>query len=94
MGAINAGARCVLLDLSQLKYISSPGLRAVYTLEVALSERGGKLAGDSNSNPGPFKSPYLKLFNPSPNVRSALEMIGLTISLEIYSDIQEALDSF
>jgi anti-anti-sigma factor len=94
LGAVEAGVHCVLLDLSQLKYISSPGLRAIYTLEVALSEKGEKPTGDSNLNPGSFKSPYLKLFNPSPNVRSALDMLGLTASLEIYGDIQEALDSF
>jgi anti-anti-sigma factor len=94
MEAVDTGSRCILLDLSQLKYISSTGLRAVYTLDMKLSEKGGISAGGSNASPGSIRSQYLKLFNPSPNVRNALDMIGLTKSMEIYSDIKDALASF
>lgn len=94
MAAVEAGARYVLLDLSQLQYISSAGLRALYTLQIALTEKGGMLAGGSDVNPGSSKSPYLKLCNPMPNVRNALDMIGFTTSIEIYDNIQEALASF
>lgn len=94
LGALDAGAQYVVLDLSRLRYISSAGLRAVYTLERALSDKEEVPAGGSDANPGSFKSPYLKLFNPLPNVRHALDLMGLTTSLEIYSDLSEALGSF
>lgn len=94
MAAVEAGARCVLLDMSQLKYISSAGLRALYTLQMALSEKGGMAAGGSDANPGSFKSPYLKLCNPSSNVHNALDMMGFTMSMDIHTDRAQALASF
>jgi carnosine synthase len=84
---IEAGARHILLDFSHITYISSAGLRALHMIAKTLSARGAMQAGL-------FKSPYLKLFNPSPIVYSALEVMGLTMSLEIYSDRDKALASF
>jgi anti-anti-sigma factor len=92
--AIEAGARYVLLDFSQLSYISSAGLRALFMLANALSAKGEIASGTINLNTGAFKSPYFKLFNPSPNVRQALDMMGFTMSMEIYSDFTQALASF
>ena len=92
--AVEMGARYVLLNLSQLKYVSSAGLRAIYTLEIALNDKGKMPAGDSNVNPGSSKSPYLKLYKPTPNVSNALDMMGFNMSMEIYNDINEALASF
>jgi anti-anti-sigma factor len=92
--SIEAGALYVLLDFSQLSYISSAGLRALYILANALSAKGEIASGTINLNTGSFKSPYFKLFNPSPNVRQALDMMGFTMSMEIYSDFNQALASF
>lgn len=94
MKAVDAGTRAVLLDLSQLKYISSAGLRAVYTLYMALSEKGDTSAGGNDVHPGSFKSPYLKLCNPLPNVYNALDLMGFTMSMEIHTDRNQALASF
>lgn len=91
--AIDAGVQYVLLDLSRLGYISSAGLRALFTILKALSAKSGTSTG-KNGNAGVFKSPCLKLFNPSPNVRQALELMGFTMSMEIHSDLNEALASF
>ena len=90
---IEAGMRYALLDFSQLTYISSAGLRTIYMIAKALSAKDTQ----SVKNPGQagvFKSPYLKLFNPSPTVYPALEVMGLTMSLEIYNDRDKALASF
>lgn len=84
---IEAGARHILLDFGQLSYISSAGLRALHMIANTLSAKGASQASA-------FKSPYLKLFNPSPIVYSALEVMGLNMSLEIYSDRDKALASF
>ena len=92
--AIDAGVRYIVLDLSQLSYISSAGLRVLYTLAKELSARGGMAGQESNPGTGSFKSPYLKLLNPTPNVRQALDVMGFTMSMDIYSDMQDAIKSF
>ena len=92
--AIDAGGQYIILDLSQLRYISSAGLRALYTLTKELSTKGGMAGQESNPGAGSFKSPYLKLLNPSSNVRQALDVMGFTMSMEIYGDIQDAVNSF
>ena len=90
---IEAGVRYMLLDFSQLTYISSAGLRTIYTIGKMLSAKSTQLVSQAG-RVGTFKSPYLKLLNPSPVVSSALEVMGLTMTLEIYSDRDKALASF
>ena len=92
--AIDTGTRYVILDLSQLSYISSAGLRGLFTLAKVLTAQGGMPAGSGIANKGSFKSPYLKLFNPSPNVKQVLDLMGFNMSMEIYSDLDQALASF
>jgi len=88
---IEAGMRHALLDFSQVTYISSAGLRALYMISKALSVKGVQTIKNQAEQ---FKSPYLKLLNPMPTVYSALEVMGLHMSLDIYSDLDNALASF
>lgn len=90
--SIEAGARYVILDMSQLSYISSAGLRALFTIAKALAAKGAP--DDKSNSQGAFKSPYLKLFNPPANVRQALDLMGFTMSIEIYSEMSDAIASF
>ena len=92
--ALDAGTRYVMLDLSQLTYISSGGLRALFVLAKALSAKDGTSQASKRSQTAPFKSPYLKLLNPTPHVRKVLESMGFTTSFEIYGDQDTALRSF
>ena len=91
--AIDAGVRYVVLDFSRLRYLSSAGVRALYALAKDLSTKGGSFTG-GNAKAGVFKSPYLKLLNPSPAVRQTLELMGFTMSMEIHADLSESLASF
>lgn len=91
--AIDSGVRYVALDLSRLRYISSAGVRALFTLAKVLSAKGGTLPG-GNTNIGSFKSPYLKLFSPSPAIRQTLDLMGFTMSMEIHNDLSATLASF
>ena len=43
---------------------------------------------------GTYKSPHLKLLNPSEGVRRILSMSGYDMVLEVHKDLQEAIDSF
>ena len=92
--AIDTGTRYVLLDLSRLTYISSGGLRALFKLAKALSAKDGTQSGSHVSKTGSFKSPYLKLLDPTPYVRQLLDGMGFTMSIEIYNDRDAAMASF
>jgi len=95
------GARNFLLDLGGLTYVSSAGLVALHT--VALLTRGDALpdtdAGWSSirsvgrvGNEGVQK--HVKLFNPSDDVRSVLDMVGFSNAFEILTDFDAAVNSF
>jgi anti-anti-sigma factor len=92
---IKAGARHLLLDLTEAPYISSAGMRVLAYLMVLLrkrsdeSQEAGKAARESSR-----RSPYLKLLNPSPDVLRALTMVGFDLFLDIHSDYQAALRAF
>jgi len=43
---------------------------------------------------GTFKSPHLKLVNPTRHVREVLSMAGLDMFLEIHPNLKDALASF
>lgn len=95
------GVRNFLIDLSELTYISSAGLVALHT--VALLARGEALpdteAGWSAirsvggaGNSGVQK--HVKFFKPRDEVLSVLSMVGFSAAFEIYTDFDEAVNSF
>jgi len=93
--AIKAGARHLLLDLTDAPYISSAGMRVLAYLMVLLrkwsdeNKDAGKRAPETSRH-----SPYLKLLNASPDVLRALTMVGFDLFLDIHSDYQTALKAF
>lgn len=98
---IDAGIFHILLDLSDLTYISSAGLVSLHT--IALLTRGEKPANpeqgwaaiksmDSTREGGLQKN--LKLLNPRPEVTSVLDMVGFSAFFETFTDRKTAIDSF
>ena len=90
------GTHNLVLDLTDVAFISSGGLRAIHYIftllhsdspEDAKSMRKGILAGT-------YRSPHLKLVNPSSNVTRALQTAGYDMFLETCSDLQKAIASF
>jgi anti-anti-sigma factor len=98
---VKAGAKNILLDLSDLTYISSAGLVSLHT--IALMTRGEELP-DPEQGWSTLKSmdrtrdgglqKHLKLLNPRPEVTSVLEMVGFSNFFEVFTDRQKAVDSF
>jgi len=96
-----AGAREFLLDLSDLTYISSAGLVALHS--VALLARGDELP-DMEGGWAAYRSlgrsseagiqKHVKLLNPSTEVMSVLDMVGFGNLFEIYTNLDEAVNSF
>lgn len=95
--AVQAGARDVVLDLAEVGYLSSAGIRLLSQLFNLLR---GDLPQESAAamkqgiHDGTFKSPHLKLASPTPRVSEVLKMSGLDMVIDCYRSVPEAVASF
>jgi anti-anti-sigma factor len=96
---IQEGARHMIIDLAQVPYVSSAGLRAIYTIfhdlravhpEENLSEEQMERA----ARMGTYRSPHLKLLNLTDNVNGVFQMGGFGNYIETFTDREKALASF
>ena len=97
MDVIDGGARHLVLDLSKIPYMSSAGLRVLQELfnklrEVSTGESDKEMYRQIND--GSFKSPYLKLLNPTKEVMEVLKMSGFDMLVSIEHDLKAAVASF
>ena len=91
------GMRNLLLDLTEVTYISSAGLRAIHFIFKLLTGDSPSESGEAMSQglrDGTFKSPHLRLLNPSRLVQEVLSTTGFDMFLEIHRDLREAVASF
>ena len=87
------GAKHLLLDLTSLEVLSSAGLRAIQNIfklftppaDVEIIQQHGA---------EPYKSPYLKVVCPNPQIYYVLNITGFMQNLLIYNDLDEAVQSF
>jgi STAS domain-containing protein len=95
--AFDAGAKDLLVDLTNVPYIATAGLRALHTIYTQLrtdSPAESDAAVSVGIRDGTFSSPHLKLLKPSPHAMEALHVAGYDMFLEIYQDLQHAVASF
>ena len=93
--AHDGGSHYILLDLSEVPFMSSSGLRALHYIFTLLktasdddkAEKAGIVAGT-------FVSPHLKLFKPTQHVLEVLKTAGYDMFLEIHTDYKKAIASF
>jgi anti-anti-sigma factor len=78
MNLIAGKAKWVLLDLEQVTYISSLGLRSILVPARTISGKGGKLV----------------LFRPSSSVAEVFEISGIHSIIPIHRDLDAALAEF
>ena len=94
--AIQAGTTHLLIDLAETPYISSAGLRALTYAYNLLRDKSGE--GQESVGPGlrdgTYRSPHLKLLDPTPQVLRVLDASGYDMFLESHTDYQQAVDSF
>ena len=95
--AYEAGTRNILLDLTDVPFMASAGLRAlhyIYTLlrTDAPDESPGAVRKGIAS--GSWTSPHLKLLKPNRNVLEVLRTTGYDMFLEILTDRKHAIESF
>jgi len=96
-----AGTRDILLDFSNLTYISSAGLVALHTIALMLR---GESTPDPEQGWAALKSmdrsrdvglqKHVKLLNPRSEIRGVLEMVGFTDFFPVFTDLQQAVESF
>ena len=95
--AYEAGVRYILLDLKEVPYMSSAGLRAIHGIFMMLRSdmpAESDQAMKAGISAGTFTSPHLKLLNPSKHVHEVLKTAGYDMFLEIHQDYKRALASF
>jgi anti-anti-sigma regulatory factor len=95
------GARDVLLDLSDVPYMSSSGLAALQSIASLL--RGDPMP-DLESGWGTFHDldrqrdlglqPHFRLLSPQPRVAHVLEVVGFERFLEVHTDLEAAIGAF
>jgi anti-anti-sigma regulatory factor len=94
------GSRCLLIDMSKTQFMSSSGLVALHTVALLMQDQAlpdpelgwGALHAINTSAEGSAQR-QVKLFNPQPQVRRALEKTGLNQFFEIHNDRQAAIAS-
>lgn len=96
---IDGGARYILLDLTQVKFISSAGFRAFNNVfnKLRALHPDTNLSDDEMKqgiSAGTYKSPHLKLLGLSDDTKSAFELAGFDLFIETFSDKQTAVASF
>jgi hypothetical protein len=94
--AVANGSQAILLDLQDVPYISSAGLRAIQFVFELLQDSSevGKSEMNRGIAAGTFHAPNLKLLNPSKNGTKALRVSGYDMFLEIFTNLDEAIASF
>lgn len=94
---ISDGARHILVNLSNVPFISSAGLRALHIIFNQLHTLHKDADDDvlrKNMSAGLYKSPYLKVTNLSPKLKEVFELGGFDTYIEIHNDINNAINSF
>ena len=91
--AYEDGAKYLLLDLSGLEVLSSAGLRAIHSVfNLFTPQSDVEIIRQHREEP--YKSPYLKLACPDPQIYYVLNIAGFLQNLLIYNNLDEALKSF
>jgi anti-anti-sigma regulatory factor len=97
----SSGTRRLLLDLSELNFMSSSGLVALHSIILLMR---GENPPDLQSGWQAFRAidrerdtglqSHVKILNPQPKVLASLQKTGMDQFFEIFTDRQTALASF
>ncbi|MCX5975434.1 MAG: STAS domain-containing protein [Coprothermobacterota bacterium] len=89
-----AGTLNLLLDLKEVPYISSSGLRALNIIFKAYKGDEKEEALSKGLRDGTYKSAHFKLLSPSKTVMEGLKITGFDMFLEIHKNLKDAVNSF
>ena len=80
---IDSGAQYLLLDMSEVDYLGSAGMRAIHAITNLLSPE----------DPG-LRSANLKILNPSPAAAKVFKTLGFDSFIDVHESIDEAIAAF
>jgi anti-sigma B factor antagonist len=86
------GARHLVIDLAEVDYISSAGLRAIFLIYKQFTPADEPSSWQPDGDV--YKSAYFKLANPTPQVYSVLNLAGFLHNIPFFPTVKEALESF
>ena len=92
-----AGARNVLVDLAEVNYLSSAGIRALNQILIMLRTDAPEetdAAMSKGVRDGTWVSPHLKLANASKSVKEVLKIAGMDMLIDVYDDTKKAVEAF
>ena len=95
--AFDNGAHNLVIDLTGVRFMSSAGIRMINDIfKLLRTDAPGESdeAMRQGLKDGTFKSPHLKLVNPTRNVLDVLKMAGIDMFVEVHRDLKEAMASF
>ena len=94
---IDQGTQCLVIDLAEVSYMSSAGIRALnhifHAMRTDAPEDSDRAIKDGMKQ-GTYRSPHLKLARPQPRVQQVLSLAGVNQFIEIHTDVQAAITSF
>lgn len=94
---IKNGACYLLINLKDVPYMSSAGLRVIHTLFNKLREIHKDVNDEElrkKMSTGGYKSHYIKVSHLSERVKEVFELSGFETYIESYDDISSAIKSF
>ena len=99
--AFDEGSRNLLIDLSNVPYVSSAGLMSLHTIVRIFAgnsvqpKDGGRpsFRAINKEQDNPIRA-HVKLLSPQPEVERVLEMVGLKLFFDIHTDLEVAVNSF
>ena len=97
----DGGARDLLLDLSEVSFISSAGIVALHRISLLFrgekvdeNETGWNAMHGVEREQGGATQQHVKLFNPRPEVDYTLDLAGFKRYFDIFTDLQQAVAAF
>ena len=87
------GSKHLLLDLSELEVLASAGLRAIHNIFKMVTPQSD-LEIIQRHGDEPYKSPYIKIVCPNPQIYYILNITGFLHNIPIYNNMDEAVKSF
>ena len=89
-----AGTRFLLVDLTNLDFITSAGLGALHNIFKLFTPAAEIKAWEKEKHGEPYKSAYFKLAAAPANIYYILNIAGFLNNIPVYPDLDAALKSF
>jgi anti-anti-sigma regulatory factor len=96
----DTGMKYLLLDLTNVPYMSSAGLVALHNIVLLMradrptDSESGRSGLHAMADEEKLLQKNIKLLNPQPKVCRTLEISGMVEFFEIYTDLESAVASF